>query len=145
MITARQIELVQDSFAQVLPTAQSAAAEFYRRLFELAPDTRALFRGDMADQGRKLFLTLATIVDSLHELDRVAPVAAALAVRHVGYGVRDRHYAAVGQALMDTLRGALGARFDEPTQAAWAAAYGVLSTVMLAAARDAPRGSIVAA
>lgn len=57
MLSARQIDLVQDSFAAVVPITDAAAAEFYRRLFELAPDTRALFRNDMAEQGRKLFLT----------------------------------------------------------------------------------------
>ena len=81
MITARQIELVQLSFARALPDTDALAADFYARLFALAPDTRALFRGDMADQGRKLFLTLAAVVDALDALDRVLPVASALAVR----------------------------------------------------------------
>lgn len=65
MLNARQIDLVQDSFAAVVPITDSTAAEFYRRLFELAPDTKPLFRGDMTQQGRKLFLTLATVVDAL--------------------------------------------------------------------------------
>jgi hypothetical protein len=48
MIPARQIALVQDSFAQVLPIAAQAASFFYERLFDLAPDTRLLFRGARA-------------------------------------------------------------------------------------------------
>lgn len=134
MITARQIALVQNSFACALPLTDAVAADFYARLFALAPDTRPLFRGDMAEQGRKLFLTLATVVDALDALHTVLPVAEALAVRHVGYGAQDRHYAAVGQALLGALGDTLGDRFDPATRAAWISAYALLSDHMRAAA-----------
>lgn len=133
MLTVRQIDLVQDSFAKVLPIVPQAAATFYDRLFVIAPDIRHLFHGDMADQGRKLFLTLATVVDSLDRLDQILPVAEALAIRHVGYGARDEHYAVVGTALIDTLTAVLGDDFDADTASAWSSAYATLSGCMLAA------------
>jgi len=136
MVTPRQIDLVQRSFARVLPITADAARMFYDHLFALAPETRALFRADMADQGRKLFLTIAAVVDSLDRLDDVIPVAQALAVRHVGYGVRDGHYALVGAALIATLDATLGDAFDAETAAAWNEAYALLSGCMLAAARS---------
>ncbi|WP_223012751.1 globin family protein [Sphingomonas yunnanensis] len=127
---------MQDSFASVVPITDVAAAEFYRRLFELAPDTRGLFTTDMAEQGRKLFLTLATVVDALDRLDTIVPVARELAIRHVAYGARERHYAAVGTALMETLRLGLGKAFDRDTEQAWLAAYTILSDTMLTAVRE---------
>lgn len=136
MLNARQIDLVQDSFAAVVPITDSTAAEFYRRLFELAPDTKPLFRDDMTQQGRKLFLTLATVVDALDRLDTIVPVARELAIRHVIYGAKERHYAAVGSALIETLRAGLGPAFDRATEAAWLAAYTILSDTMLAAVRE---------
>lgn len=136
MLTTRQIELVQDSFAGVAAIAPVAAAEFYRRLFNLAPETRTLFRHDMDDQGRKLFLTLALVVDSLDRFEDVVPVAQQLAIRHVGYGAKEGHYRVVGQALIETLRIGLGPAFDEPTERAWVAAYTLLSDVMLSAVRQ---------
>ena len=136
MLTNQQIDRVQDSFATVVPITDQAAAEFYRRLFELAPDTRPLFRHDMAEQGRKLFLTLATVVDALDRLDSIVPVARELAIRHVGYGAKEHHYASVGSALIETLRVGLGPAFDRETEEAWAAAYAVLSNTMLAAVRE---------
>ncbi len=136
MLNARQIDLVQDSFAAVAPITDSTAAEFYRRLFELAPDTKPLFRGDMTQQGRKLFLTLATVVDALDRLDTIVPVARELAIRHVTYGAKERHYAAVGSALIETLRAGLGPAFDRDTEAAWLTAYTILSDTMLAAVRE---------
>ena len=136
MLNDRQIDLVQDSFAAVVPITDSTAAEFYRRLFELAPDTKPLFHNDMTQQGRKLFLTLATVVDALDRLDTIVPVARELAIRHVTYGAKERHYAAVGSALIETLRVGLGPAFDRATEAAWLAAYTILSDTMLAAVRE---------
>ena len=53
-MNATQIELVQTTFAQVEPIAVVAADLFYTRLFELDPTLKPLFRGDMAEQGKKL-------------------------------------------------------------------------------------------
>jgi nitric oxide dioxygenase len=142
MTTPRQIELVQDSFALVLPVTALAADEFYRRLFIIAPETKPLFRGDMADQGKKLFLTLAAVVDALDRLEDILPVATSLAVRHVAYGVKVAHYEAVGLALVETLAAMLGSAFDAETEAAWLCAYGILSAVMIDAAEKAAQPQI---
>lgn len=133
----RQITLIQSSFAEVVPLTDEAAALFYRRLFEIAPQTRRLFVNDIEEQGRKLLLTLATVVDALDDIPSIVPAVTALAERHVGYGVRDEHYAAVGAALIAMLRGTLGARFDAETEAAWGAAYQFLADTMITAARRA--------
>lgn len=135
MVTKHQIILIRDSFSAVLPVTDAAAEAFYTRLFELAPDTRPLFRNDMVDQGRKLFLTLSTVIDALDRPDRIASAAGELAVRHVGYGTQEHHYSAVGSALIETLRTGLGSAFDQETEDAWLAAYDMLSRIMLNAAR----------
>lgn len=132
-ITPAQISRVRETFAVVAPRTDDLAMRFYGRLFNLAPETRGMFQGDMATQGRKLFQTLAAVIDGLDMLDQIVPLARALAIRHVGYGVQPRHYRIVGAALMDTLRGALGNAFDDETEAAWEAAYALLSEEMLAA------------
>ena len=58
------------------------------------------------------------------------PVIEALGRRHVGYGVRDRHYLTVAEALLWTLEQGLGAAFTEETKQAWIDAYGLLATTM---------------
>ncbi|MEJ8822470.1 globin family protein [Variovorax humicola] len=133
-MTPNQIELVQSSFAKVVPISDQAAAIFYARLFELAPDVRALFKGDMAEQGRKLMNMLGSVTRQLGNLDTLVPVAQRLAERHVGYGAEPAHYAVVGAALIDTLDKGLGAEFTPDVRAAWETAYGTLSGVMIAAA-----------
>ena len=130
----RQITLVQDSFAQVAPIADEAARLFYAKLFAANPDLKPLFKGDMAEQGRKLMATLGVVVKGLDDLGPLVPVAEALAVRHVAYGVEPKDYAPVGAALLDTLREGLGEAFTPEVEAAWAEAYGTLSGVMIDAA-----------
>ena len=78
-MTPEQISLVQSSFAKVAPIADEAATLFYARLFQIAPDVRPLFKGDLEDQGRKLMAALGTVVRSLDRLDDVLPAVKALA------------------------------------------------------------------
>ena len=61
-MTPEQIALVQRSWQQVLPIQAAAADLFYSRLFELAPDTRPLFKRDTHTQGAMLMATLDTVV-----------------------------------------------------------------------------------
>lgn len=132
-MTPRQIQLVQSSFAKVAPILEQAAALFYTRLFELAPQVQPLFRGDMAGQGRKLMTMLGTVVNGLTQLEVIVPAAQKLAQRHVAYGARPEHYPVVGTALLDTLSQGLGKDFTPEVREAWTTAYGMLSGVMVEA------------
>ncbi|MGC1175441.1 globin family protein [Polaromonas sp.] len=136
-MTPRQIQLVQSSFAKVAPISEQAAALFYTRLFELAPQVQPLFRGDMAGQGRKLMTMLGTVVNGLTQLEVIVPAAQKLAQRHVAYGARPEHYPVVGTALLDTLSQGLGKDFTPEVREAWTTAYGMLSGVMVEAHRTA--------
>ena len=137
-MTPAQVRLVQESFAKVAPISEQAAALFYGRLFELAPEAKPLFKGDMAEQGRKLMATLAVVVTGLTNLNTILPAASALAKRHVAYGVEPGHYAPVGDALLWTLERGLGASWTQELAAAWAAAYATLSQFMIGEAYGRP-------
>jgi hemoglobin-like flavoprotein len=138
-MTPHDINQVQTSFAKIVPIADQAAALFYGRLFETAPETRTLFRGDMHVQGQKLMTALATVVSSLGQFEAIIPTVNDLAKRHVAYGVQPGHYALVGAALLWTLEQGLAAEFTPPLRAAWTAAYAALSETMIAAAYPAPQ------
>lgn len=136
-MTPDQIQLVQSSFGKVVPIADDAAALFYGRLFEIAPEVKPLFKSDLTQQGKKLMTTLGVVVNGLTNLEAVLPAAKDLAVRHVDYGVTKEHYAPGGAALLWTLEKGLGEAFTEETKAAWLAAYTALSGVMIDAAYNA--------
>lgn len=133
-MTLEQIHLVRTSWQQLRPLQTVAADLFYGRLFEIAPDTRPMFKRDIHVQGAMLMQTLDVVVASLDRLDAVLPTAAKLARRHVDYGVQPPHYDSVGMALLWTLEQALGADFKPALRDAWAAAYGALAGAMKAAA-----------
>jgi hemoglobin-like flavoprotein len=130
-VTPQQVTLIQQSFAKVAPISEQAAALFYGRLFEIAPQVKPLFRGDMKGQGLKLMATLAVVVNGLTNLETILPAASALAKKHVTYGVEAEHYAPVGAALLWTLERGLGADWTPDLAAAWTAAYTTLSGYMI--------------
>ena len=129
-MTPQQKSLVQSTFAQVAPIAETAAALFYNRLFELDPALRPLFSGDMQEQGRKLMQTLAVAVAGLDDLELLVPAVRALGKRHVGYGVRHEHYVTVADALIWTLATGLGDAFTPEVHDAWATVYWLLADTM---------------
>jgi nitric oxide dioxygenase len=133
-MTPEQVKLVQQSFAQVAPIADKAAEMFYGRVFEVAPAVKPLFKGDMAEQRKKLMATLAVVVNGLSDLPSVLPAASVLAKRHVGYGVLPEHYSVVGAALLWTLERGLGPQWTPALADAWTAAYTTMSGFMIAEA-----------
>ncbi|WP_245906983.1 globin family protein [Reichenbachiella versicolor] len=133
-ITAKQKELVQSTFALVAPIAPQAAEIFYNKLFELDPELKPLFKGDIKEQGNKLMTMLAAAVKGLDDLGALVPVVQDLGKRHVGYGVTDSMYDTVAAALLATLEGGLGDAWNDEVKDAWVAVYTVLATTMKDAA-----------
>lgn len=133
-MNSKQVRLVQESFARVVPIAETAAALFYERLFTLDPSLRPMFKGDMRSQGQKLMNTLTLVVRSLDKPEKILPAVQHLGRRHAGYGVQPAHYQTVGEALLWTLAQGLGETFTEEVKAAWVAAYVFLASTMQEAA-----------
>ena len=137
IVTPTEKQLIRSTWAAVEPIQDVASDLFYARLFELDLRLAALFaETDMRRQGRMLMQTLAIVVKSLDDLSVVVPAVEALGRRHVGYGVQPEDYATVGGALLWTLEQGLGDAFTPEVRAAWAGAYGIVSSVMIAAAEQ---------
>jgi hemoglobin-like flavoprotein len=93
-----------------------------------------LFKGDMAEQGRKLMAMIGTAVANLRRIDTIVPAVQQLGKRHAGYGVNDADYETVGAALLWTLETGLGDAFTPPVREAWTVCYVTLANVMKTAA-----------
>jgi hemoglobin-like flavoprotein len=130
-MTPDQVKAIQESFAKVVPISEQAAALFYGRLFEIAPASKPLFRGDIEEQGRKLMGMLGAVVNGLGNIETILPAASALAKRHVDYGVKATDYEPVGAALLWTLEQGLGAQWTSEVKAAWTEAYTILADFMI--------------
>jgi hemoglobin-like flavoprotein len=129
-MTDDQKTMVRNSYASVSPNAPEVAAMFYQRLFELDPGLRPLFKGDMAEQGRKLMAMIGTAVANLHQIDTIVPAVRQLGQRHHSYGVKAADYDTVGAALLWTLEQGLGDGFTLSVREAWTVCYGTLAGVM---------------
>ncbi len=125
--------IVQTTFGMVTD-ADALAKTFYLRLFEIDPSTKPMFRGDMAEQRKKLMQTLAVVVKGLDSLETIVPAIEQLAIRHVHYGVTPAHWDSVGTALLMTLEETFGDAFTEEVFDAWATAYAIITATARAAA-----------
>ena len=135
-MTPTHVHLIRKSFAELLRHEEVAALVFYRRLFEIDPTLRPLFKGDIKEQSKKLMDMLAALIAMLERPLGLELELRAMGARHVGYGVKDAHYATVGGALLDMLGVTLNDRFTPEVRAAWTALYGAVETTMKAGAKE---------
>ncbi|MEW8271960.1 MAG: globin domain-containing protein, partial [Candidatus Thiodiazotropha taylori] len=91
-MTPEQITHVKSSWSKVEPIADQAAALFYGRLFEVYPEVKPYFKGDMEAQGKKLMSMIGTAVGSLDNLEPLLPVIRESGKRHAEYGVQAVDY-----------------------------------------------------
>lgn len=137
-MTPDQKILVKDTWAKVIPIADTAAMLFYGKLFEIDPSTQPLFKAaDMPEQRKKLMQAIGTVVAGLDNLAPLIPVLESLGRKHVAYGVADKQYDTVGAALLWTLEQGLGDTWTPSVKDAWVAAYTAVAGVMRGAAKAA--------
>jgi hemoglobin-like flavoprotein len=115
---------------------------FYSKLFNDTPALRKMFPKNMDEQYRKLMDMLSTVVARLDNLNELTDDIAAMAQRHVQYGVRPAHYKLVGKALLWTLEQGLGNDWTDEVKKAWSTCYSVLSDTMINAASSPSKGPI---
>jgi len=130
VLTPAAVAELRRTWQLVAPMADEAAELFYARLFELDPSLRTLFHADPAVQRRKLMDALTLVVTHADRPNELLPMLAALGERHIRYGVRDEHYATVGEALLWTLDEGLGALHAPEARDAWVATYAFVATAM---------------
>jgi nitric oxide dioxygenase len=133
MITESVYEL-RKSFQRVEAQGHVATLEFYRRLFEMAPGLRPMFKNDIEAQSKKLLDMLRALLGLLDRPEDLRRTLEELGARHVGYGVSPEHYAPVGAALLDMLAFVLGKDFTPALRAAWTELFLAITETMLAGA-----------
>ncbi|GEP44133.1 globin domain-containing protein [Brevifollis gellanilyticus] len=135
-MTAQQVYLIRKTFAELSRHDHVAALVFYRRLFEIDPALRPLFTGGIEAQARKLMDMLGVLISMLERPVGLDMELRALGGRHAGYGVKDEHYATVGQAFLDMLSETLEKNFTPEVRAAWTALYGMVAAAMQVGAKE---------
>jgi NAD(P)H-flavin reductase/hemoglobin-like flavoprotein len=128
--------VVKESFAQLEPVSDKAVAYFYGRLFAESPRLRAMFPPAMDAQRDRLFHALTRIVWSLDSPDTLACHLSRLGNDHRKFGVLEEHYAAVGAALIATVRKFSRDTWTPEIEEDWTAAYSAAASLMINAAGE---------
>lgn len=136
-MTPRQAILIKESYEKFGPNRELAAKLFYDNLFNIAPETRALFPDDMTGQYHKFTAMFRIIVGTIDKFDELEKQLRGLGARHAKYHARDEHFGAVGEALMMMLAKRFGTSFTPELKYAWTAAYWRLAMIMQDAAEKA--------
>jgi hemoglobin-like flavoprotein len=137
-MSPQQKYLIRKSFAQLEAHGTVPALMFYRRLFEIDPALRPLFKSDIEVQAAKLLDMLGVLISHLERTVLLEAELRLMGQRHAAYGVLPSHYDTVGQALLDMLQETLRGDFTPAIRDAWTALYGAVASTMLAGAEAVP-------
>jgi len=125
-----EIARIRLGFSAVAADADRFIADFYARLFEVAPTLRPLFPDDLSSQRDKLKHMLAMLVAGLDRPVALTSALATLGDRHRAYGVVKADFIVVGRALIDTLDAHLGEQFSPADRHAWTTLYSRITAIM---------------
>ncbi|MGN6292976.1 MAG: globin domain-containing protein [Chitinophagaceae bacterium] len=139
-LTVEQIQLVKNTWGPFRRIDPKLVGDvFYSKLFMEHPGLRRLFPKDLGEQYQKLLAMVNLIVGRLHQIDKLTDDISEMARRHVRYGVKAEHYAAVGNALFWTLEQGMGRDWVPEVKQAWTACYTILSDTMINASYPKPQ------
>jgi hemerythrin len=114
----------------------------FQKLFEIAPDTRRLFKGDLEQQKLKFVNVFDGYIRTTHKSHFFSPVTKndgqafipgirALGARHeIEYGVRFEHYGYMREAVLYAIETLLAEDYTDEIGAAWAETYDTLAEAM---------------
>lgn len=126
--------LIKESFSAVEPVAGKVAGYFYGRLFAQHPQLRALYPPSMEAHRDRMSDVLTRLVWMLDSPEELTSYLAQLGRDHRKYGVSPEHYAAVGDALLATIRNFAAEVWTDEVEAAWTEAYAMAAKIMTDAA-----------
>ncbi|MBC7850004.1 MAG: hemoglobin [Chitinophagaceae bacterium] len=130
----KQVSLIKNSWKTFRTMDPQIVGDlFYSKLFVDHPELRRMFPADVKQQHSKFVDMLSFIVSRLDEFEELTADIAAMAKRHVGYGVKTQHYPLVGKALFWTLKQGFGKSWTPELEEAWVTCYASISATMIKA------------
>jgi nitric oxide dioxygenase len=151
MITAAQRAIVSSTVPLLEVGGEALITHFYKMLLSEHPEVRPFFNETHQANGqqpRALANGVLMYAKNIDRLEAMGPLATQIVNKHVALQVMPEHYPIVGGCLLRAIREVLG---EEVATAevidAWAAAYGQLADILIAAEKqlydtkaDAPGG-----
>lgn len=127
-----KIDLLEISFALLCDRETEFTDRFYSILFSNYPQVKPLFSTiRMDEQAKKLFASLALVVNNLKKPQILADTLKSLGARHMKYGVLPEHYPMVGGTLLKAMAATLKDQWTPDFAEAWTEAYSAMTEIML--------------
>lgn len=126
--------MLKESWSLVEEQQDKVAGYFYARIFLSHPSLRDLFPVQMDVQRARLLGAIVTAVQTLGDPEKFDHYLRALGRDHRKFHVQPEHYDVVGGALIEAMRTFAGEQWSVEYDQAWADAYGVIASKMLAGA-----------
>ena len=139
-------------FCSCLDSSSQTFVLFCVRIFEIAPPAIGMFSfgPEFANDEEKLYKSekfkrhaagVVTMLDAAvnmlgPDMEPATKALTGLGAIHVAYGVLPAHYPIVGEALVHTLKTALGDGWTPLVAKGWTMIFGFVSTAMIAGARN---------
>jgi hemoglobin-like flavoprotein len=154
-MTNEQVEIVKRTLARVVPPRPEGTSEMmlqryekllyeanksladlvYAKLFEYAPETQELFKGDIEATKQKMLNMVQLLTRSMNRLHDTLNTMQELGVVHMKAGVKIEHYQPFVKALLSAMREKLGDEdFNEIVAQAWVAVLARICGIMVNAA-----------
>ncbi|MFB2892813.1 globin family protein [Aerosakkonemataceae cyanobacterium BLCC-F50] len=131
------VELLEQSFAQIKPNSEEFVASFYDNLFTAYPEAKALFATtNMNEQRKHLLAALVMVVQNLRKPEVLVEILQTLGAKHIKYGTLPEHYPLVGQALLTTFGQYLQQDWTPEIKQAWTDAFEAITALMLQGAAE---------
>lgn len=127
------IEALQASWQNVEAVGPEAVEYFYNHLFEAHPEVRGMFADDLTEQRARFLAGLGRILTNVQTLGEDPSFVQQLGRHHAQLGVVADHYPVAGASLLATLEHFHGDAWTEELAQTWAAAYGAVADLMIAA------------
>ncbi len=123
-------ELIEFAWDHAATAPGDFAVDFYKNLFQAAPEVISLFSGDMTEQQGRLTHTLSETVALVRDPEHLLLLLKASGVRHHHYQVKQHYFDLMGHVLIETIAMRVGVAFTAEHRDAWELLFSNLSTVM---------------
>lgn len=129
---ADQIEMVQQSFHEILVDGESFIKQFYIAMFEMYPETKAYFASsEMPVLRKKILQSLTMIIDNLNRPNHLKEQLGDLGQMHADdHNIRLQDYAKMRQALIKVMEKSLPETWNPVVEAAWVSAFADVTFLM---------------
>jgi nitric oxide dioxygenase len=137
MLTAQERTIVKSTVPLLETGGEALITHFYRMMLTEYPEVRPLFNQAhqaSGDQPRALANGVLMYARHIDQLDQLGDLVAKIINKHVALQILPQHYPIVGTCLLRAIAEVLGEEIATPEViAAWAAAYGQLSDILISA------------